>query len=57
MNTEIEVTSSVLCPACKNLLRWLIAVVLSVFGVNEADYTIGIRDISDEDLIKEAEDG
>ena len=58
MNTEIDVTvSKELCPACNNLLRWLIATVLKVFGVDDADYTIGIRTISDEDLIKEAENG
>ena len=58
MNTEIEVSvSKELCPACNNLLRWLIATVLKAFGVNDADYTIGIRTVSDEQLIRETEDG
>ena len=53
--TEIEVTSGELCPACKNLLRWIILSIMFLFGV--PDVTVGIKDKTEDELIGEVENG
>ena len=53
--TEIELTAEQLCPACKKAIEWAIKAILKAFNVT--DYTLGMADKTEEELVKEVERG